>query len=214
MDPARFFVRRANLDDLPGLKTLWEHAGMQVLEMEKHLTEFQLVASLEGDLVGAVALRVEGKQGLLHSEAFLHPEEEDSFRPLLWERLKILARNRGLVRIWTREFGPYWHKEAGFNDPHPADFQKFPQAFGDPHVRWLTLGLREENPSSLSVEREFELFQQASRASMEQVMDQTRRLRVFAFALAGILFVLVFGLGVYLAFRWMRDGGIRPGRAR
>ena len=49
-----YTMRRATVDDLGGLKLLWERARFQVLDLEKRLTEFQLVVSNEGDLIGAI----------------------------------------------------------------------------------------------------------------------------------------------------------------
>lgn len=197
MDPARYIVRRANLDDLEGLKILWERAGFQVLDTERHLTEFQLVSSLEGDLMGIVALHLDGRQALLHSEAFTDPAREDEFRPLLWERLQILARNYGVFRMWTLEQAPFWH-QVGFVDAEPADLKKLPASFGDPHRHWRTIGMRDENLPQVSIEREFELFTQASRVSTEQMMSQARKLKGFAYGIAAIVFLAAMALALTL----------------
>jgi N-acetylglutamate synthase-like GNAT family acetyltransferase len=191
-------VRRANVDDLPGLRLLWERARLQVLDVEKHLTEFQLAVTPDGDLLGAVALRIHGKQGHLHSEAFSHPEQADNVRPWLWQRLQILTRNHGLTRLWTLEGSPFWH-QAGFIEADPELLKKLPANFGNPHNRWLTLALREENAHSISIEKEFEIFQQSQRAATEQVFAQARRLKALAYlltlvvasiALAGLFFLV------------------------
>src|SRR5207302_5432031 len=49
-------VRRATVDDLNGLKQLWERARLQVLDLERRLTEFQLIVSDESDLLGTIGL--------------------------------------------------------------------------------------------------------------------------------------------------------------
>ena len=77
MEAPELVVRRANVDDLPGLKQLWEHARFQVLDVEKQLTEFQVVTTPAGDLLGAMALQIQDKQGCLHHEAFVRPERAD-----------------------------------------------------------------------------------------------------------------------------------------
>src|SRR2546426_9675403 len=115
MSEPQYSLRRATVDDLPGLKVLWERARLQVLDLEKRLTEFQLVVSDAGDLIGALGLHIEGKQGKLHSEAFSQPDQQDQFRPRLWERVQTVSRNHGLVRLWTQELSPFWH-QAGFAD--------------------------------------------------------------------------------------------------
>jgi len=205
MDATRFVVRRATVDDLPGLTQLWARCGLQVLDLERHLTEFQLVSTWDGDLEAALALRVQGHEGLLHSEAFARPDQEDDFRQLLWERMRNLARNYGLLRLWTQEQGPFWHHVAGFEVVPTEQQKKFPSAFGPSHHLWFVTTLRHDAPGGVSVEQEFELFQQASRASLNQVFEQTRRLRFAGYLVAAVLFLSVFGLGLYVVLRLRRE---------
>ena len=103
MNPPSHQVRRATLDDLQALVALWQVAGLPALELEKHFTDFQVVARTDGPLIGAIGLHVQGHHGKLHSEAFFHPEQQDEFRPQIWERIQMVARNHGLTRLWTRE---------------------------------------------------------------------------------------------------------------
>jgi N-acetylglutamate synthase-like GNAT family acetyltransferase len=203
MSLPEFVVRRATVDDLAGLQILWERARLQVLDLEKHLTEFQLAVSWEGDLVGAIGLRVQGKDGLLHSEAFTRPETEDQYRPAIWERVRNLARNHGLVRVWTLEQAPFWH-QTGFAEVSAEELKKLPAALGAPHSRWLALQLREDAAVSLSLEQEFELFQQASRAGTEEVLAQARKLKLLANIIAAVVFVLAAGWVGVLAVRHYR----------
>jgi len=210
MDDARFVVRRATVDDLPGLATLWARCGLQVLDLERHLTEFQLVSSWDGDLEGAQALRVQGHEGFLHGEAFVRPEQNDEFRQMLWDRVRNLARNHGLVRLWTQEEGPFWHQVAGFEAAPAETLRKLPPAFGHPHGRWFVCVLRHDAPGGISLEREFEVFQQSSRASLDRVLDQTRKLRIAGYLVAAAVFLGVFGLAVYLAIRGAREQGGAP----
>jgi len=186
MNPPEFSVRRATVEDLGGLKLLWERAGLQVLDLEKRLTEFQLAVTPVGDLMGAVGLHIVGKEGRLHSEAFTQPEQSEPLRLLLWERVRNLARNHGLVRMWTREEAPFW-LQAGFAEASSELLKKLPAALGDGHQRWLAMQLKEETVPSLSLEQEFELFQQASKASTEEVMAQARRLRTVANVIAWVV---------------------------
>ena len=88
MNEPQYNLRRATVDDLPGLKLLWERARLQVLDLEKRLTDFQLVVSDADDLIGAIGLHIEGKQGHVHSEAFAQPEQayRPFLRPPVWAR--------------------------------------------------------------------------------------------------------------------------------
>src|SRR5256886_11992356 len=185
MNASELTVRRATVDDLDGLKQLWERARLQVLDLEKPLTEFQLVGSDESDLLGAIGLHIEGKQGQLHSEAFTQPEQEDRFRAQLWERIQIVARNHGLVRLWTQGRSPFW-QQAGFGGASPELLKKLPPGFGDAQAHWLALQLREESLAAFSLEQEFELFQAAQKEESERLMRLGTSLKNIVMALVGI----------------------------
>ena len=209
MDLPEYAVRRATVDDLDGLKQLWEWARLQVFDLEKRLTEFQLVVSSGGELMGALGLHIEGKQGKLHSEAFTRPELEAEFRAQLWERMQTVARNHGLVRLWTQERSPFW-PQAGFAEASPELLKKLPRGFGDAPARWMALQLREENLAALSMEHEFELFQAAQKEDTEKLMRFGQSLKNVVFALLGI----ALGIGLFILIRvWLRNPSLlTPGR--
>jgi N-acetylglutamate synthase-like GNAT family acetyltransferase len=211
MTPPEFSVRRATVEDLGGLKQLWERARLQVLDLEKRLTEFQLAVTPDGDLLGAIGLQIVGKAGHIHSEAFTLPEQGESLRAALWERLRNLARNHGLVRLWTREEASFW-LQAGFTEAKADLLTKLPAVFGDPHRRWLALQLKEDTTPTLSLEQEFEIFQQASRASSEAVMAQARKLRTLANVIAWVALGVVVVLIGYYGLRYFQQprGGQTP----
>ena len=176
MDPNNCTARRANLDDLASLKALWEVARLPVPEMEKHLTEFQVVSRPNGILLSTVGLRITESHGLVYEEAFYHPDLEDEYRALLWARLHILSRNLSLTRLWTREGAPFWTK-AGFHQATEEEMRKFPGALGAAHAAWLTYLVREEALLTGQLQREFELFQIAQRESTERMRRQGQTLK-------------------------------------
>ena len=186
MNSPEYTARRATVDDLSGLKILWERARFQVLDLEKRLTEFQLIVSDAGDLIGALALHIEAKQGLLHSGAFAQPEQEEQFRPQLWERIQSVARNHGLNRLWTQEGAPFW-LQAGFVEGSAETLPRLPPGFGDRQARWLTLQLKDENVAALSIEHEFELFQTAQKEETERLRRLGRTMKVTVFVVIGIV---------------------------
>ena len=200
MNMPAYTVRRATVDDLGGLKLLWERARFQVLDLERRLTDFQLIVSDAGDLIGAIGLQIEGKQGKLHSGAFTQPELGEQFRPRLWERIQTVARNHGLVRLWTQEGGPFW-QEAGFTETSPEALKKLPANFGGAPARWLTLQLKDEHAAALSVEHEFELFQTAQKEETEKLMRLGRTMKFTVFAALGIAVAIGLVLVVKLAFK-------------
>ena len=190
MNEPQYNLRRATVDDLPGLKILWERARLQVLDLEKRLTDFQLVVSDAGDLIGAIGLHIEGKQGQVHSEAFAQPDQDAKFREQIWERIQVLARNHGLVRLWTREGAPFWQQQAGFAAASAELAGKLPASFGDAAGRWLMLQLREENLSVLSIEREFELFQVSQKQETEKLMQLGRTLKLITVVVLGVALLI------------------------
>jgi len=209
MNSPDYTLRRATVDDLIGLKQLWERAHLQVLDLEKRLTEFQLIITDTGDLVGAIGLRIEGKQGNLHSEAFARAEDQDKFRQQLWERIQSVARNHGLVRLWTQEPAPFW-TQRGFQEADAETIKKLPPALGDPGKRWSSVQLKEETAAEVSIEREFELFQAAQRESSEKIMRQAKVLKVMAYSI--LIVALLIG-GFYLIQVMIKNPNVLlPGR--
>jgi N-acetylglutamate synthase-like GNAT family acetyltransferase len=199
MNEAQCQVRRATVDDVKALASLWEVARLPVLEMERHLTDFQVVARNDGPLVGAIGLRVAAHQGHLYGEAFFHPEQEDAFRPLLWERIQSVARNHGLTRIWTQEDSPFWHQN-GFEEAGEELKQKLPAPFGDRHSHWRSLQLRDEAALHRSLEQEFEVFRTAEQAQREQVLRRARALRLVGTAVV-LGLALIVGGALFVLFR-------------
>ena len=192
MNEPQYHLRRATVDDLPGLKILWERARLQVLDLEKRLTDFQLLASDAGDLIGAIGLHIEGKQGQVHSEAFAQPEQDALFRDQVWERIQVVARNHGLVRLWTREAAPFWQQQAGFAEASAELVEKLPASFGDAPGRWLMLQFREEHLAALSLEREFELFQAGQKQETEKLMQLGRKLKIITMCSLGVVLLIGF----------------------
>ncbi|MBI5775100.1 MAG: hypothetical protein HZA89_15355 [Verrucomicrobia bacterium] len=197
MNPPSFNARRATLDDLPVLRPLWSAGQLDALHLEKRLTDFQVAETAEGRLVAAVGLHVDGLHGRVHSECYLDAAQTDALRALFWERLLAVARNRGLVRLWTLEAVPFW-REHGFAEADAEIKKKFPAAFGDESAAWLTFKLKEELAAALSMDHEFELFRQASEQDRERMMRQGRIMKGVATVLALMLFIAVIVGGVLL----------------
>jgi N-acetylglutamate synthase-like GNAT family acetyltransferase len=173
VDPSKCTVRRANLEDLPNLKGLWEVAGLPPLELEKHLTEFQVVSRADGILQGALAVRLAGTQALIHSEAYYSSAGQEEWRSALCDRLLVLARNHGVARLWMRGAAEAW-LSLGFRPATSQELQKLPPAFGLFSDPWLTLRLREETALAGQLERELELYQIAERERSQRLMRQAR----------------------------------------
>jgi len=62
-------IRRATVDDLPALKSLWVVAQLPADELEKRLTEFQIVTA-NGNFAGAVAVQIARQHLRFYAEDF------------------------------------------------------------------------------------------------------------------------------------------------
>ena len=190
MNPPSYQTRRATLEDLNGLRLLWSAEQLPALELEKHFTQFQVAQDEDGTLAGALGLHIIGTHGRLHSEAFRDFAMADTLRPLLWERLQVVARNFGLTRLWTREGTAFW-REHGFMAATPEFLGKLPAGFGKPENDWTTLKLKDEVLSGLTQEQEFALFREAARAETEKAFRQARTMKWIATVVAVVFFILV-----------------------
>jgi N-acetylglutamate synthase-like GNAT family acetyltransferase len=200
MNPGTYQIRRATVEDLDSLRDLWRRACLPVDDLEKRFTEFQLAVNEAGELLGGLGLLIFGAQGKLHSEAFTHPELEEQLRPLIWERMQILAHNHGLAQFWTMEESPFWQRYAGFKPAGAPDLERLPVHFGDRQARWLTLPLRDSAPQADSIEQHLKWFREAQQADIERMMRRASLLKKIATGIALLLFVLVL-LGGFLLLR-------------
>jgi len=183
-------VRRATVEDLQKLVPLWQQENLRAEDLEKRFKEFQVVGGKNGEVLGAIGLQIAGHEGRLHSEVFAHHEQADALRETLWERIKIVANNFGLVRIWSQFVTPFWNR-SGFQYASTEVLSKLPPGFaGDPNP-WKFLQLREEVAAPQSIDKEFALFRQAEKERTEQMFRQARVLKIIAALVALAVFILV-----------------------
>lgn len=197
MNAPDFRVRRATIEDLPALAALWQSMRLPANELERQLTEFQVAVDADGIVIGAVGFQIVGKNGLIHSEGFTDYGAADTLRPLLWERLQMLAANHGTVRAWTKETTPFW-RQAGLAKPDADALAKLPPAWAALPGDWLALKLREDVEEILSTDKEFELFKQSAKRESEAALGQARVLKTIATVGAIILGIAVLIASVML----------------
>ena len=204
MTDQTFYFRRATLEDIDILRGLWQTALFPVQDLEKRLTEFQIVEGTDGRLLGALGICVHAEEALVHHEAFTHPETEAAIRGKLWNRLKVLFGNQSAHRIWTCEKADFW-KQTGFRTPTGEERTKFPANFGPGGSTLLVFPLKDLKAERLIENKIIEL--QAVREVEEVQMEQkTRIIRVAAFSIAGFFMVLLIyftvrGLTAFLQIR-------------
>jgi hypothetical protein len=197
MNPSGYTVRRATVEDLDALCTLWQAGQLPAPDLEKALTEFQVAVSPSGTLAGAIGLRMQDLHGCLHNETYADYALSDTLRPLLWNRLLNVSRNHGLCRLWTRESAPFW-KHEGFA-PAPRELAgKVPPQFGDAHQPWLTLQLKDDRALPDALDREFARLKEMERERTERLLQKAGRLKLLATLLAVGLFIFVVAASIYL----------------
>ena len=189
-------ARRATLDDIVTLRTLWEMMRYPVAELEKQLTEFQVVVDVAGTVVGTIGLRTAQKQGQIHGEAYSDFSLAERARPVLWERLQSLSTNHGLVRLWTLDSSPFW-PQNGFQPATPAELEKLPEAWDRAKPGWLSLQLKDENAVA-SLDKEFAMFVASEKQRSEQALGQARVLKTIVTIFAIILALGIIAAAVYI----------------
>lgn len=200
MNPADFKVRRATIEDLPALNPLWQSMKLDASALEKRLTEFQIAEDNSGKVVGAIGYQMIGKQALIHSEGFTDFGLADGLRPLLWERIKMLAANHGTVRVWTKESARYWSQET-LTSPNTETLEKLPEAWRVLPGNWFTLKLREDVEEVLSLDKEFAMFAEAERERSRSALGQAKVLKTIATVLALLLGAAVLVASVLLVLQ-------------
>jgi N-acetylglutamate synthase-like GNAT family acetyltransferase len=190
MSASNYRVRRATIDDLPGLTALWGKMQLPATELEKRLTEFQVAETAEGKLAGAVGLEIAKHQGRLHSEAFEDFGQADILRQHFWDRLQTIVKNHGLARLWTQESTPFWNR-TGFAAADAKALERLPPAWSALKGTWLTVQLMDEAATEVSLDKEFAIFKEMEKEQREKTLRVARVVKVVATLLAVVLGILI-----------------------
>jgi N-acetylglutamate synthase-like GNAT family acetyltransferase len=198
-------IRRAVVDDLPALRSLWIVARLPAAELESRLTEFQVVEN-EGVFAGAVGFQVVRQHARFYAEDYADFSVADAARELFWERFQTLAANHGVFRVWTQETSPFWPR-WGF---HPADaetMKRLPGEWQSLAGSWLTLELKNEEAINAALENQFAGFMDAEKKKTAQVAAQARKIRSFVTFACFAVFFICLAVGVWLL--WHRASAAR-----
>ena len=170
-------IRRATVDDLPALKSLWLLAQLPADELEGRLTEFQVVVSA-GVFAGAVGFQIVRQHARFYAEDYSDFSVADAARELFWERLQNLAANHGVFRIWTQETSPFW-THWGFQPATSENLTRLPEEWKNLEGRWLTLELKNEDAITAALGNQFAGFMDAEKKQTAQVAVRARQIRTF-----------------------------------
>jgi N-acetylglutamate synthase-like GNAT family acetyltransferase len=207
MTSSKHRVRRATLDDLTDLKALWNSMRLPADELEKQLTEFQIVEAPDGRVVGALGIQILRQHAWLHSESYQDFSQADDLRALFMDRLRSLAANHGVFRLWTLEKAPFWTRQ-GFQPAGPEALKRLPETW-IAGSSWLTLQLKDE-AAIVSLEKEMALFMETEKQHTARALGKVKAIKTIATALAIILGVFVLVAVAYLLLRG--HGSLLPPR--
>ena len=207
MSPANLQARRATVDDLSALRKLWEMMRYPAADLERQLTDFQVVVDSAGTIVGAIGFQIAHQQGLVHTEAFEDFSQAEHARPVLWNRIQALCTNHGVVRLWLRDASPFW-THNGFLAATPATLEKLPEQWNRSQPGWLTLQLRDENVLA-SLDKEFALFVASEKQRSAGIIGQAKILKTLATVIAFLICIAIVAAAVYL-YLAHRRGSLTP----
>jgi N-acetylglutamate synthase-like GNAT family acetyltransferase len=198
MNPQNLRVRRATVDDIATLRQTWEAMRFSPDDLEKRLTEFQVVENAAGEAVGAMGLQLSGQHALLHSEGYSDFGVADAARQLFWERIQTLASNHGVFRIWTQEQSPFW-KHLGFQPPTAEISSRLPAGWkNESDGIWLTYRLKDEEAIAAALEKEFAPFMAGEKSETEKISEKARMINTFITIAGFAIGIIGFGIAIYL----------------
>ena len=198
MNPTGLHIRRATVDDFVALRSVWDSMQLPADELEKRLTEFQVVENSDGQVVGAIGIQFSKTHALLHSEGYSDFSVADAARQLFWERIQTLASNHGVFRLWTQERSPFW-KSFGFQPPNAEVLARLPEEWRNEFAGgWLTLQLKNEEAINAALEKEFAPFLAAEKKDAERVSEKVRTINTIITVLGFTVGILCIGFAVYL----------------
>jgi N-acetylglutamate synthase-like GNAT family acetyltransferase len=195
---SRLHVRRATVDDLTALKSLWESMRFAPDELEKRLTEFQIVESAGGKILGAIGVQFSKHSALLHSEGYSDFGIADAARNLFWQRIQTLASNHGVFRIWTQERSPFW-KSFGFQPSNVEVLARLPDEWKNEFDGgWLTFQLKNEEVIAAALEKNFAPFMAGEKSETQKISERAKTIN-FIITIAGFAIGIVcIGITIYL----------------
>ena len=175
MSSSPLHIRRATVDDLPALRSLWLAAHLPAEELEGRLTEFQVVEA-DGVFAGALGVQILRQHARLHSEDYADFSVADAARERFWERVQKLAANLGVFRVWTQETSPYWRR-WGFQPADAETLARLPDEWKNLEGRWLTLELKSEDAINAALKNQLGDFLAAEKQQTAHVAEQARKIR-------------------------------------
>jgi N-acetylglutamate synthase-like GNAT family acetyltransferase len=198
MNSASLRVRRATVDDFAALKMIWAAMRLPADELEKRLTEFQVVENSDGEIIGAIGIQFSKHHALLHSEGYSDFGIADSARQLFWERIQTLASHNGIFRVWTQERSPFW-KSFGFQPPNAEVLARLPEEWKNEFDGgWLTFQLKNEEIIAAALEKNFTPFMAEEKLGTKRISEKAKTINTIITVAGFAIGIICFGVAIYL----------------
>src|ERR1035437_6911088 len=199
MNPSAIRIRRATTDDFQSLKSLWNSMRLPADELEKRLTEFQVIEAADGQIVGAIGVQIIRQHALLHSEGYTDFAVADAARQLFWERIQTITAHHGVFRLWTQENSPFW-VHWGFQPANAETLERLPDEWKPSEGKWLTIQLKNEEAIA-TLEKELALFRESEKKRTAQALDQARTMTTTITIIAFVVGIVLICVAIYLFVR-------------
>jgi N-acetylglutamate synthase-like GNAT family acetyltransferase len=201
MNSAPLRIRRATVDDFAALKIIWASMRLPADELEKRLTEFQVVENSDGKILGAIGIQISKQHALLHSEGYSDFSVADPARNLFWGRIQTLASNHGVFRLWTQERSPFW-KSFGFQPPVAGILARLPEEWKNEFEGgWLTFQLKNEDVINAMFEKEFTAFTASEKKEIARITGQAQTIKTIVTIVAFGIAIISFAVLIWLFLR-------------
>jgi len=168
-------------------------------ELEKRLTEFQVIEAADGQIVGAIGVQIIRQHALLHSEGYTDFAVADAARQLFWERIQTITAHHGVFRLWTQENSPFW-VHWGFQPANAETLERLPAEWKRSEGKWLTIQLKNEEAIA-TLEKELEAFRESGKKRAAEAVEQARTMTTTITIIAFVVGIVLIGVAIYLFVR-------------
>ena len=192
-------IRRATTDDFQSLRSLWKSMRLPAGELEKRLTEFQVMVTADGQIVGAIGVQIIRQHALLHSEGYTDFSMADAARELFWERIQTIAAHHGVFRLWTQEKSPFWAR-WGFQPANAETLARLPEEWKCSDEKWLGIQLKDEEAIA-ALDKELAQFRELEKKRTAETLEQARTMTKTFTVILFILGIILIGAAFFLLMR-------------
>ena len=168
-------------------------------ELEKRLTEFQVIVAADGQIAGAIGVQIIGQHALLHSEGYTDFAVADAARQLFWERVQTITAHHGVFRLWTQENSPFWVR-WGFQPATMELLDRLPAEWKRSEGKWLTIQLKDEEAIA-ALDKELEAFRESEKKRTAEALDQARTMTTTITIIAFAVGIVLIGVAIVLFMR-------------